>query len=77
MTPDVPTTLDHFLGGALTLRQPASGHRSGTDAILLAAAVGGAPDRLIDLGAVDVVYGHSSHHPLPVEVYCGKVGGRV
>ena len=51
MTPDVPTTLDHFLGGALTLRQPASGHRSGTDAILLAAAVGGAPDRLIDLGA--------------------------
>ena len=31
--------------------------------------------RLIDLGAVDVVYGHSSHHPLPVEVYRGKVGG--
>jgi poly-gamma-glutamate synthesis protein (capsule biosynthesis protein) len=25
--------------------------------------------RLIDLGAVDVVQGHSSHHPLPIEVY--------
>ncbi|OGB31141.1 MAG: hypothetical protein A3F78_01005 [Burkholderiales bacterium RIFCSPLOWO2_12_FULL_61_40] len=29
--------------------------------------------RLIDLGAADVVYGHSSHHPLPVEVYRGKL----
>lgn len=25
--------------------------------------------RLIDLGAADVVHGHSSHHPLPIEVY--------
>jgi poly-gamma-glutamate capsule biosynthesis protein CapA/YwtB (metallophosphatase superfamily) len=25
--------------------------------------------RLIDLGAADIVHGHSSHHPLPVEVY--------
>jgi poly-gamma-glutamate synthesis protein (capsule biosynthesis protein) len=25
--------------------------------------------RLIDSGIVDVVYGHSSHHPLPLEVY--------
>jgi poly-gamma-glutamate synthesis protein (capsule biosynthesis protein) len=29
--------------------------------------------RLIDLGAADVVYGHSSHHPLPIEVYAGKL----
>jgi len=29
--------------------------------------------RLIDSGAVDVVHGHSSHHPLPVEVYRGKL----
>lgn len=29
--------------------------------------------RLIDAGAVDVVHGHSSHHPLPVEVYQGKL----
>ena len=28
--------------------------------------------RLIDLGAADVVHGHSSHHPLPVEVYRGR-----
>jgi poly-gamma-glutamate synthesis protein (capsule biosynthesis protein) len=28
--------------------------------------------RLIDAGAVDIVYGHSSHHPLAVEVYKGK-----
>jgi poly-gamma-glutamate capsule biosynthesis protein CapA/YwtB (metallophosphatase superfamily) len=25
--------------------------------------------RLIDLGAADVIYGHSSHHPKPIEVY--------
>lgn len=29
--------------------------------------------RLIDLGAADVVHGHSSHHPLPVEVYRDKL----
>ena len=28
--------------------------------------------RLIDLGAADVVHGHSSHHALPVEVYRGR-----
>ncbi|TFZ06162.1 CapA family protein [Ramlibacter henchirensis] len=27
---------------------------------------------LIDLGAADVVHGHSSHHPLPVEVWHGR-----
>ncbi|HJW12319.1 MAG TPA: CapA family protein [Albitalea sp.] len=29
--------------------------------------------RLIDLGAADAVHGHSSHHPLAVEVYGGKL----
>ncbi|MDO9313119.1 MAG: CapA family protein [Burkholderiaceae bacterium] len=29
--------------------------------------------RLIDAGAADVVHGHSSHHPLPVEVYQGRL----
>lgn len=29
--------------------------------------------RLIDLGAADVVHGHSSHHPLPIEVHGGKL----
>ena len=28
--------------------------------------------RLIDLGAADIVHGHSSHHPLPIEVYRGR-----
>ena len=29
--------------------------------------------KLIDDGAVDVVHGHSSHHPKPIEVYKGKL----
>jgi tRNA1(Val) A37 N6-methylase TrmN6 len=48
----LPTTEDALLGGRLAIRQPAKGHRVGTDAILLAAA---APaegvDRLVDVGA--------------------------
>jgi tRNA1(Val) A37 N6-methylase TrmN6 len=38
-TADVATTDDVFLGGALTVLQPASGYRAGIDAVLLAAAV--------------------------------------
>jgi len=52
------TTLDAFLGGAIYLRQPKRGYRAGTDAVLLAAAVGhqsrrdgASPVRLIDVGA--------------------------
>jgi len=29
--------------------------------------------RLIDLGVADIVHGHSSHHPLPMEVYRGRL----
>jgi poly-gamma-glutamate synthesis protein (capsule biosynthesis protein) len=29
--------------------------------------------RLVDSGAVDVVHGHSSHHPLPLERHAGKL----
>lgn len=29
--------------------------------------------RLIDAGAVDLLHGHSSHHPMPVEVYRGRL----
>ena len=29
--------------------------------------------RLIDAGGVDVVHGHSSHHPRPIEIHRGKV----
>jgi tRNA1(Val) A37 N6-methylase TrmN6 len=38
---DPTTTCDTLLGGSLTLRQPAKGHRAGTDALLLAALVRG------------------------------------
>lgn len=45
-------TEDGFLGGRLRLRQPASGHRAGHDAILLAAATAARPDqRIADFGA--------------------------
>jgi tRNA1(Val) A37 N6-methylase TrmN6 len=43
-------TDDAFLGGRLVLRQPAMGHRLGTDALLLAAAAG-AFGRVADVGA--------------------------
>jgi tRNA1(Val) A37 N6-methylase TrmN6 len=46
------TTEDAFLGGRLRLRQPRSGHRSGHDAVLLAAATSAEPgDRVIEFGA--------------------------
>ncbi len=43
---------DAFLGGALRLAQPKSGHRGGLDAVLLAASVPAqAGDTVLDLGA--------------------------
>ena len=46
------TTDDHVLGGKLLLRQPASGHRAGHDAILLAAATSArSGQRVMDFGA--------------------------
>jgi tRNA1(Val) A37 N6-methylase TrmN6 len=46
------TTLDAVLGGRLALRQPRRGHRVGHDAILLAAATGGAyGERAVEFGA--------------------------
>src|SRR3954470_13351392 len=43
---------DAFLGGALRLRQPKSGHRAGHDAMLLAAATSArAGNRVVDFGA--------------------------
>lgn len=44
------TTSDSWLGGKLRLRQPARGHRVGSDAVLLAAAAPQA-ERLVDIGA--------------------------
>lgn len=50
---DESAVADHaFLGGRLTLREPRRGHRSGTDAVLLAAAARVEPGQhLIDAGA--------------------------
>jgi tRNA1(Val) A37 N6-methylase TrmN6 len=46
------TTEDAFLGGRLRLRQPASGHRAGHDALLLAAASAARPGHtVVDFGA--------------------------
>ena len=45
------TTSDAFLGGRLTLEQPARGFRAGSDAVLLAAACPARPgDSVLDLG---------------------------
>ena len=44
-------TQDAFLGGRLTVRQPATGHRAGSDAVFLAAAVPAQMgDRVLELG---------------------------
>lgn len=45
-------TIDSFLGGKILLRQPRQGHRAGTDAVLLAAAVPAVLTGLVlDVGA--------------------------
>ena len=46
------TTLDEFLGGRIAVLQPKRGHRAGSDAVFLAAAVAGRPSELVlDVGA--------------------------
>lgn len=45
------TTDDHLFTGTLRLRQPARGHRAGTDAVLLAAACPAGARRIVDLGS--------------------------
>jgi tRNA1(Val) A37 N6-methylase TrmN6 len=48
----LPTTADDFLGGRLSVVQPRSGHRAGSDAVFLAAAVPAKPgQRVLDAGA--------------------------
>ena len=45
------TSDDAFLGGRLTLRQPARGYRAGADAVMLAAACPAVPgERVLELG---------------------------
>lgn len=57
----IETTVDAFLGGRVEAIQPARGHhRSGLDAVILAAALGaGARGRVVDLGAGAGVAGMS------------------
>jgi tRNA1(Val) A37 N6-methylase TrmN6 len=46
------TTTDGFLGGRISIIQPRSGHRAGSDAVFLAAAVpAGKSGRVLDAGA--------------------------
>jgi tRNA1(Val) A37 N6-methylase TrmN6 len=48
---DLATTVDAFLGGRLSLRQPAEGYRAAIDPVLLAASVSAAgAERIVDLG---------------------------
>ena len=46
-----PLTHDAFLGGRLTIAQPAKGFRAGLDSVLLGAAAGQGARHLLDLGA--------------------------
>ena len=49
---DGPYSEDGFLGNRIIIRQPRHGHRSGHDAVLLAASVGGEKAQSVcDLGA--------------------------
>ena len=49
---DFPTTTDAFLGGQVMLVQPADGaHRSGSDAVFLAATLLGGQGAILDMGA--------------------------
>jgi tRNA1(Val) A37 N6-methylase TrmN6 len=51
-TTDGQTTKDLILGDRLVLNQPARGHRAGSDAVLVAAAVPARPgDTVVDFGA--------------------------
>lgn len=59
-------TLDQFLGGALTLTQPARGYRAGIDPVLLAATcTAAAGSRIIDCGAGVGTVGLSLARRLP------------
>jgi tRNA1(Val) A37 N6-methylase TrmN6 len=50
--PPSGTTLDEFLGGRIAVLQPEQGHRAGSDAVFLAAAVAAKPGmRVLDAGA--------------------------
>lgn len=59
---------DGLFGNALRLHQPPRGHRAGTDAVLLAAAVPGGARRIVDLGCGVGTVGLRVAQMLPAEV---------
>lgn len=70
---------------ALQVAQTVARHRQAGDRVIVSLHWGGnwgwdVPEeqqrfahRLIDWGVADLVHGHSSHHPRPIEVYRGKL----
>ena len=58
-------THDAFLGGRLTITQPAKGFRAGLDSVLLGAAVGHPAGTILDLGAGagTAAFVALAHHP--------------
>lgn len=59
-------TEDKFLGGQLQIQQPSTGFRSGSDAVLLAAAVRGAPgQKILEVGCGAGVASLCLAHRLP------------
>jgi tRNA1(Val) A37 N6-methylase TrmN6 len=77
--PAFETTEDAFLGGALRLRQPKSGHRAGHDAMLLAAATPArSGDRVVDFGAGVGAAGLALATRIPgVQIVLVEIDGRL
>lgn len=58
MAEDEAVVEDALLGGRVRLLQPTSGHRAGTDAVLVAGLAGAKPgDRIVDLGSASGAIG--------------------
>lgn len=63
---EFPTTTDAFLGGQVMLVQPATNaHRSGSDAVFLAATLHGATGAILDMGAGAGTVGLMAAHANP------------
>jgi tRNA1(Val) A37 N6-methylase TrmN6 len=77
--PGFETTENAFLGGALRLRQPKSGHRAGHDAMLLAAATSArSGDRVVDFGAGVGAAGLALATRIPgVDIVLVEIDGRL
>lgn len=77
--PDLsPRSLDRLRDAVARQRQPGdlvivSVHWGGNWGLNVPGEHRDAAHALIDAGVADVVHGHSSHHPLPIEVYRDKL----